>query len=131
VDSVVRQEFHEGIEYLTGSVLDGMHVEAALDHEERYVFLALRPTTANGSGTSRESSMKHQVAEDGTQHLHPSRGPDDQHEQADRDPILWEFDQVGLASAGDRVLVVSAALRHTQARIIGLAESGVPKRESE
>lgn len=51
VDAAVRREFHEGIEYKTGSVLDGMRVEAALDHEERYVFLALRPTTANGAGT--------------------------------------------------------------------------------
>lgn len=51
VDASVRREFHEGIEYKTGSVLDGMRVEAALDHEERYVFLALRPTTANGAGT--------------------------------------------------------------------------------
>jgi hypothetical protein len=80
---------------------------------------------------TRESSMKQQMAEDGTQHLHPASGPDDQHEQADSDPVLWEFDQVGLASAGDRVLVVSAALRHIQARIIGLAESRAPKRESE
>jgi hypothetical protein len=51
MDSAVRREFHEGIEYRTGSVLDDMRVEAALDHEERYVFLALRPITANGSGT--------------------------------------------------------------------------------
>lgn len=51
MESAVRREFHEGIEYKTGSVLDGMRVEAALDHEERYVFLALRPTTANGLGT--------------------------------------------------------------------------------
>jgi hypothetical protein len=51
METAVRREFHEGIEYRTGSVLDGMRVEAALDHEERYVFLALRPTTANGSGT--------------------------------------------------------------------------------
>lgn len=51
LDSSVRREFHEGIEYKTGSVLDDLHVEAALDHEERYVFLALRPTTVNGSGT--------------------------------------------------------------------------------
>ncbi len=49
MESAVRREFHEGIEYKkTGSVLDGMRVEAALDYEERYVFLALRPTTANG-----------------------------------------------------------------------------------
>ncbi|MCA2308839.1 ImmA/IrrE family metallo-endopeptidase [Mycobacterium intracellulare] len=51
LESAVRREFHEGIEYKTGAVLDGMRVEAALDHEERYVFIALRPTTVNGSGT--------------------------------------------------------------------------------
>lgn len=51
MESAVRREFHEGIEYKTGAVLDGMRVEAALDHEERYVFIALRPTTVNGSGT--------------------------------------------------------------------------------
>ncbi|WP_165497085.1 ImmA/IrrE family metallo-endopeptidase [Rhodococcus sp. ABRD24] len=51
MQSVVRREFHEGIEYRTGMVLDDMRVEAALDFEERYVFLALRPTTVNGSGT--------------------------------------------------------------------------------
>lgn len=50
MESAVRREFHEGIEYKTGSVLDGMRVEAALDYEQRYVFLALRPTTANGAG---------------------------------------------------------------------------------
>jgi hypothetical protein len=51
MEAAVRREFHEGIEYRTGSVLDDLRVEAALDHEERYVFLALRPTTASGSGT--------------------------------------------------------------------------------
>jgi hypothetical protein len=52
MDSAVRREFHEGIEYRTGMVLDDMRVEAALDFEERYVFVALRPTTANGTGTA-------------------------------------------------------------------------------
>lgn len=47
----VRREFHEGIEYRTGSVLDGMRIEAALDFEERYLFVALRPTAVNGTGT--------------------------------------------------------------------------------
>lgn len=51
MDSAVRREFHEGIEYRTGAVLDDMRVEAALDYEERYVFIVLRPTTVNGSGT--------------------------------------------------------------------------------
>lgn len=51
MDAAVRREFHDGIEYRTGAVLDDLRVEAALDCEERYVFLALRPTTTNGSGT--------------------------------------------------------------------------------
>lgn len=51
LQSAVRREFHEGIEYRTGMVLDDMRVEAALDFEERYVFVALRPTTVNGLGT--------------------------------------------------------------------------------
>ncbi|QSM41753.1 ImmA/IrrE family metallo-endopeptidase [Mycobacteroides abscessus subsp. abscessus] len=51
MESAVRREFHEGIEYKTGSILDDLRVEAALDYEERFVFLALRPTTVNGSGT--------------------------------------------------------------------------------
>lgn len=51
MESAVRREFHEGIEYRNGAVLDGMRVEAAIDHEERYVFIALRPTTVNESGT--------------------------------------------------------------------------------
>lgn len=59
-ESAVRREFHEGLEYRTGAVLDGLRVEAVLDHEDRYVFLALRPTSASGSGVwtypSRECS---------------------------------------------------------------------------
>ncbi|MFL0579540.1 ImmA/IrrE family metallo-endopeptidase [Dietzia sp. 179-F 9C3 NHS] len=49
--SAVRREFHEGIEYKTGALLDDLWVEGALDYEERYVFLALRPTTVSRSGT--------------------------------------------------------------------------------
>lgn len=41
----------------------------------------------------------------------------------DTDEMLWEFDRAGHASAGDRVLVVSAALRHIGARITGITES--------
>lgn len=58
VDSAVRREFHEGIEYKTGSILDDLRVEAALDYEERFVFLALRPTTVNGSGTWKYQSQE-------------------------------------------------------------------------
>ncbi|MCV7121016.1 plasmid replication initiator protein [Mycobacterium nebraskense] len=41
----------------------------------------------------------------------------------DPDAVAWEFDHAGHASAGDRVLVVSAALRHIQARIAAITES--------
>jgi len=51
VQSAVRREFHERIEYRNGMVLDDMRVEAALDFEGRYIFLALRPTTVSGLGT--------------------------------------------------------------------------------
>lgn len=36
--------------------------------------------------------------------------------------VCWEFDRAGHASAGDRVLVISAAHRHIESRRIGLAE---------
>jgi hypothetical protein len=45
------------------------------------------------------------------------------HEQIDTDEMLWEFDHAGHTSAGDRVLVISAALRHIGARITGITES--------
>jgi len=45
------------------------------------------------------------------------------HEPIDPDAVAWEFDHAGHASAGDRVLVISAALRHIQARITGITES--------
>ncbi|WP_067972365.1 replication initiator [Mycolicibacter icosiumassiliensis] len=41
----------------------------------------------------------------------------------DTDEMLWEFDRAGHTSAGDRVLVISAALRHIGARISGITES--------
>lgn len=50
-DCPVRQQFHEGIEYRTGNILDDMYIEAALDHSGQYVFIALRPTRVNGLGT--------------------------------------------------------------------------------
>lgn len=51
LDHPVRQHFREGIEYRTGSVLDDLHIEAAVDHSGRYAFVALRPTSVNGQGT--------------------------------------------------------------------------------
>ena len=80
---------------------------------------------------TREEIMKHQVAEDDTCPPCSSRFREEWHEDVGGDPVLWEFDDAGHTSAGDRVLVVSAAFRHIQARIVGLAESRVAKRESE
>lgn len=63
LDRSVRRQFHEGIEYRTGNVLDDMYIEAALDHSGRYVFIALRPTAVNGSGTM--TYPMHECADDG------------------------------------------------------------------
>ncbi|WP_230987618.1 replication initiator [Mycolicibacter heraklionensis] len=41
----------------------------------------------------------------------------------DPDAVAWEFDQAGHTSAGDCVLVISAALRHITARITALTET--------
>lgn len=46
----VRGAFTEGVEYQTGSLLDGMHIEAAMDFSGQYVFIALRPIAINGLG---------------------------------------------------------------------------------
>ncbi|OBA44001.1 ImmA/IrrE family metallo-endopeptidase [Gordonia sp. 852002-51296_SCH5728562-b] len=45
-----RGAFTEGIEYQTGSLLDCMYIEAAMDFSGQYVFIALRPTTVSGLG---------------------------------------------------------------------------------
>ncbi|WP_440714129.1 ImmA/IrrE family metallo-endopeptidase [Gordonia sp. FQ] len=47
----VRGAFTEGVEYMTGGVLDDMHLEAAMDFSAQYVFVALRPTAINRLGT--------------------------------------------------------------------------------
>lgn len=41
----------------------------------------------------------------------------------DPDAVAWEFDQAGHSSAGDRILVISAAWRHIAARITALTET--------
>ena len=46
----VRRLFVEGVEYTTGSILDDMQAEAVLDHDGRFVFVALTPTNRFGSG---------------------------------------------------------------------------------
>lgn len=46
----VRRRFHEGVRYKTGCELHDMKVEAALDHEGRYLFVALTPEARFGTG---------------------------------------------------------------------------------
>ncbi|MEB3049860.1 replication initiator [Mycolicibacter sp. MYC123] len=45
------------------------------------------------------------------------------HEPIDPDAVAWAFDHAGHGSAGEHVLVVSAALRHIAARITGITET--------
>jgi hypothetical protein len=76
---------------------------------------------------TRDQMAKHSGRQGGTQSSHPGQHVTDatggRHEPIDTDEMLWEFDRAGHASAGDRVLVVSAALRHIGARITGITES--------
>lgn len=46
----VRRPFSEGLRYRNGSELHEMNAEAVIDHEGRYVFIALTPTARFGSG---------------------------------------------------------------------------------
>lgn len=72
---------------------------------------------------TREEAMKQRAAERSTQRPCASRPCEERQDGIDSDPVLWEFVQIGHTSGGDRVLVVSAALRHIQVRIVGLAEA--------
>jgi hypothetical protein len=73
---------------------------------------------------TRQQMTKHAGRQDDTQSIDQSITPDRRrHEKIDPDQVLWEFDRVGHTSAGDRVLVISAALRHIHARIVGVTES--------
>lgn len=89
-------------------------------------------TTMGALRTARATWIRHQMAkhsgrQDDTQFIDQSMTPDRRHhEQIDTDQVLWEFDHAGHTSAGDRVLVVSAALRHIHARIVGVTESRPP-----
>ncbi len=79
--------------------------------------------TARATWT-RHQMTKHSGRQDDTQSVDRSMTPERRcHEQIDTDQVLWEFDHAGHTSAGDRVLVISAALRHIHARIIGVTES--------
>ncbi|KEF99086.1 MULTISPECIES: replication initiator [Mycobacterium] len=76
---------------------------------------------------TRHQMTKHPVQHADTQLAHPVQhvtgAAVGRHEPIDTDEVLWEFDHAGHASAGDRVLVISAALRHIGARIIAVTES--------
>ena len=65
----------------------------------------------------QEDTRSAQLANDAT------RATGGRYEPLDTDQVLWEFDHAGHTSAGDRVLVISAALRHIHTRIIGVTES--------
>lgn len=86
-------------------------------------------TTLGALRTARATWTRQQVTKDATQRNGTSNGgavtgPDQRPYAAlDSDEVFWEFDYAGHASAGDRVLVVSAALRHIAARIAGITES--------
>lgn len=89
-------------------------------------------TTMGALRAARASWTRHQIAkhsgrQDDTQCAHSANevtasGGGGQ-QPIDTDEMLWEFDRAGHTSAGDRVLVISAALRHIGARITGITES--------
>ncbi|WP_343577700.1 replication initiator [Mycobacterium sp.] len=70
-------------------------------------------TTMGALRTARATWTRHQMAKQSGQ----------QDDTQFTDEMLWEFDRAGHASAGDRILVISAALRHIGARITGITES--------
>ncbi|EFG79827.1 hypothetical protein HMPREF0591_0271, partial [Mycobacterium parascrofulaceum ATCC BAA-614] len=76
---------------------------------------------------TRQQMTKHSGRHDATQSAHSAddvtASTGGRHQPIDTDQVLWEFDRAGHASAGDRVLVISAALRHIHARIVGITES--------
>ncbi|MBL3749879.1 plasmid replication initiator protein [Mycobacterium sp. M1] len=86
-------------------------------------------TTLGALRTARATWTRQQATKDATQRNGTSpggavTGPDQRPYAAlDSDEVFWEFDYAGHASAGERVLVVSAALRHIAARIAGITES--------
>ncbi|CQD11196.1 replication initiator protein [Mycobacterium europaeum] len=97
-------------------------------------------TTMGALRTARATWTRHQMAkhsgrQDDTRSAQladdATRATGGRYDPLDTAEVLWEFDRTGHTSAGDRVLVVSAALRHIHARIVGVTESrphtrGVP-----
>lgn len=86
-------------------------------------------TTLGALRTARATWTRQQVAQamqrrNTTQHRDGTPGTGrDTADVIDSDAVAWEFDQAGHTSAGDRVLVISAALRHIGARITALVET--------
>ncbi|MDD4866855.1 MAG: plasmid replication initiator protein [Mycobacterium sp.] len=76
---------------------------------------------------TRDQTVKHSQPQNDTQSAHSAddvtASTGGQQQPIDTDEMLWEFDRAGHTSAGDRVLVISAALRHIGARITGITES--------
>jgi hypothetical protein len=86
-------------------------------------------TTLGALRTARATWTRQQVAQ-AMQRRNPTPhrdgAPDSGRDTADvidPDAVAWEFDQAGHTSPGDRVLVISAALRHITARITALTET--------
>lgn len=82
---------------------------------------AARATWTRHQMTKRSGQQGDTQPSRSGQHVTGAAG--DRHEPIDTDEMLWEFDRAGHTSAGDRVLVISAALRHIGARITGITES--------
>ncbi|WP_237761630.1 replication initiator [Mycobacterium kyorinense] len=86
-------------------------------------------TTMGALRTARATWTRQQLTKDGTKRNGTSAvggmtGRDEQaHTLIDPDAVAWEFDCAGHATAGERVLVVSAALRHIHARITAITET--------
>lgn len=76
---------------------------------------------------TRQQMAKHSGRQNDTQSARPGQhltgAIAGRHEPIDTNEMLWGFDRAGHTSAGDRVLVISAALRHIGARIAGITES--------
>lgn len=76
---------------------------------------------------TRHEMAKHSGRQDDTQSAHSAddvtASTGGRHQPIDTDEMLWEFDHAGHTNAGDRVLVISAALRHIHARITAITES--------
>ncbi len=85
-------------------------------------------TTMGALRTARATWTRHQATKDETKQNETSSGgmtgrDERAHTLLDPDAVAWEFDCAGHTTAGDRVLVVSAALRHIAARITAITET--------